>query len=266
MACKSTLNDLARFLRWIIVTLTSDIRWGRQHALENRSSAKGDDMKKLLAVMTLMFLAMLVQSSVAVADTIAVGDHIIVSSALYGTIEGPFQVSTASNVPLFLTFCVEAAEIFWPGQTMIVTDISKNIITDPPSHLDPTGIYKTLQRETAYLYYHYRIGDLPGLAGHQTDPTFLNALSDAIYFYEKESYGSPHQFDATFFSGVSSAALDFAYNRVMVFNPNLLTQAGAIGAPAQSFLMTTVPEPSAILLLGSGLLCLAGYGWRRKSK
>jgi PEP-CTERM motif len=45
----------------------------------------------------------------------------------------------------------------------------------------------------------------------------------------------------------------------------LLALGGPLGTPAPSEPTPGVPEPGTLLLLGSGLAALAGFGWRRRS-
>jgi hypothetical protein len=41
---------------------------------------------------------------------------------------------------------------------------------------------------------------------------------------------------------------------------------GTIGGQTHGFLLTPVPEPSTIVLLGSAAIGLLGYAWRRRMK
>jgi hypothetical protein len=43
-------------------------------------------------------------------------------------------------------------------------------------------------------------------------------------------------------------------------------EASDFNAHNQVIAVAVIPEPSATLLLGTGLACLLGYGWQRKAK
>ena len=124
-----------------------------------------------------------------------------------------------------------------------------NAVSTTPD--DPSGI--PLDQRTAYLYTQFRNGTLanynygPGGIG---DATSANLLQNAIWYFEGEGVsGAGNLFVDAANAAVSSGAWSGLGNvRVM----NLFYQDGR---KAQDQL-TTVPEPSTMVLLGSGVAAL----------
>ncbi len=210
-------------------------------------------MKRFAGMLAVVLLWASLPTSLVMADNVKVGDTIGIWYGPYPTSEGPFRILGADAD--FLTFCVETHEYFYPtdwnpdSYLYKVASIGRDVDTDPDSTL------KTLSPQAAYLYYHFRLGDLPGLA---LDAGVLNQLQSAIWYWEQEIGGDGgNQFGTSFFNGANAPTpedINFAYERVQVLNPVYLDR----GAPAQSYLtLQPAPEPATFVLLGLGIAAMA---------
>ena len=155
----------------------------------------------------------------------------------------------------FYTFCLEQSVYMYGGGQYQVTNISNKVISGGTGQ---TAVF--LDGGTKWLFYQWATGTLSGYI--QGDPTSKGegALQLAIWQLQGQSFGLL-QGD---YSGVDfyNAAVNHRSegNLLPVFaaNPVLL----GTDKEGQSFLIVQTPEPMTLILLGAGLLGLAGL--RRK--
>ncbi|MDP1990497.1 MAG: PEP-CTERM sorting domain-containing protein [Syntrophales bacterium] len=180
--------------------------------------------------------------------TVSMADQVQFRSGGYvGGYLGVFDTAEPANY-LFDTFCLEVHEILYPWSAYSYTIDTYAYgggggAVDNKDDLDPM---------TAYLYTHFRRGDLAGFTLADT-----NALQYAIRYIEQEVVAPAAGSKADDFYQLALASGWTDIGDVRVLNPY-----NAAGEWRQSVL-TLVPEPMTLLLLGVGLL---GLGITRKLK
>jgi len=200
----------------------------------------------MITVMTILAICFLTTTSNA--DPINVGDTIYLSTIVSGFNGGPFGVKTSpSGSILFITFCLETDEYFYPNQPYRVNNISDVAIAGGSN----TNSGDPLDPRTAYLYTMFRYGTLPIDYNNSND---LIALQRAIWLIEEE---------------ISSTTDTKANDLVALANKSGWTTIGDVrvinlgvnGLNQDQLVM--VPEPSTLLLMGAGLIGFGIFGRKR---
>ena len=223
-------------------------------------------MKRLLETLLLLCSILLIAANSFALPV--VGDSITITTGdnrPFGFAGGEFKLSNSTSGYEYISFCVEWYEhITIPGSYTVDTVADYAKAGGGGAILENGELRDYLSDQTKWLMNEYINGGLKTKYSGQNAQDLNIAVQVAIWTLENEYYTASYNSDLasdliTLTDGLGS---DYKYLAANVKVVNLIKD----GELAQSQIVAAhTPEPTTMLLLGTGLIGLAGVS-RKKSK
>ena len=210
-------------------------------------------MKKL--IVSILTLCLVFSASVALAVPVEVGDTVTFLPGVGSTGGGVFNILNNTQGVTFQSFCLERNEYISIGGTYTVAEISDSAMMGGKWGHGRSG---SSSGKTAWLYYNFTMGTLPGYPTLSYSQQGL--LQNAIWMFEGELLSGNVGYDLN--NSFYKLALAQGWADTYIGDVRVLTLVGAKEGAQDQLIVT--PEPLSLLLLGFGLMGVAAV--RRKIK
>lgn len=224
-------------------------------------------MNKSIKIFFLLAVCLLLMAPAAIADMISVGDYVRLVG--YNPLDSAgimtYEVSHNKGGTIaftFDTFCIQDNVYVYPGEWYPVASLSTKVglFNSPP----PAGA-GLLNGAVDYLFYQYESGAYDTImTSHAEEADFQKVLwslqgSGPSY----SSTGYLWDTDLAIYNNTPSMWHPWG-TEVINIASSMDSNGKFYGPDIQNQLYNQVPEPSTMLLLSTGLVCLVGLRRRKK--